>query len=165
MPKVLARFPDAHLTIIGDGPLRRPLEALCRELDITGQVTFKGSLTNAEIPPFLQGSAISIFPSIVTDAGDQEGSPVAIMEALASGCAAIVADYPGASDMIDNGTSGLVVPGRSSEAIAEAILTLLDNAELRHRLGENGRQQVQAHYDWAVISNQFIDVFEQVSTG
>jgi glycosyltransferase involved in cell wall biosynthesis len=165
MPRVLARFPDQHLTIIGDGPLRRSLEELCRELNITGRVTMQGSLVNRDIPPFLQGAAITIFPSIVTDAGDQEGSPVAVMEALASGCAVIVADYPGAGDIVDNGTSGLIVPGRSSDAIAEAILALLDNPDLCRTLGGNGRQRVQEHYDWAVISSKFSDVFRQVATG
>lgn len=165
LPGVLARFPAEHLTIIGDGPLKQPLKGLCSELGITDQVTFKGAMSNPEIPPFLREAAIAIFPSIVTDAGDQEGSPVAIMEALASGCGVIVADYPGAEDMIESGASGLIVSGRDPTAITEAVLSLLDNPDLRRALGNNGRRRVQEHYDWAVISGKFMDVFRQLSKG
>ena len=165
MPKVLDRFPDEHLTIIGDGPLRQPLEGLCRQLGISQQVSFKGSLANADIPPFLQRAAIAIFPSVITSAGDQEGSPVAIMEALACGCAVIVADYPGARDLVIHGTSGLIVAGRDSAAIADAALALLDNEALLAMLGKKGRQWVQDRYDWTVISKQFMHLFEQLTSG
>ena len=165
MPAILARHPDEQLTIIGDGPLRAPLGMLCRELGIAGNVTFRGSLTNREIPPHLQRAAIAIFPSIVTDAGDQEGSPVAIMEALACGCAAIVADYPGAGDLISHGDTGIIVPGKSPDALAAAVLALLDAPGDRHALGRRGRAWVQAHYDWRVISGRFMDLFRALAAG
>jgi len=163
MPDILARHPGERLTIIGDGPLRQPLSDLCRELDISGNVSFEGSLDNRDIPPHLRRAAIAIFPSIVTGAGDQEGSPVAIMEALACGCAAIVADYPGAGDIVTPGETGIIVPGKSPGAIADAVLELLDDPGRRQALGSRGRAWVQARYDWQVISGRFMHLFRDLA--
>lgn len=162
LPHILKHQPDIRLTIVGNGPLRQAIESRCKQLGITDHVTFAGAVTNQEIPPYFQSAAIAIFPSIVTDSGDQEGSPVAIMEALSCGCAAIVADYPGAGDIIQNGETGVTVPGKSPQAIAEAVLSLLYNPELRMKLANNGRIRVQQQYDWSVISGKFLDLFQNL---
>lgn len=163
MPLVLAKHPMQHLTVIGDGPLKPSLVALCHQLDIVNRVEFTGSLTNRDIPAHLQLSEIAVFPSVVTDSGDQEGTPVAIMEALACGCATIASDYPGVKDIIMDGETGLIVAGKSPEALAQGILTLLDNPELQQQLSENGRASVQTHYDWQVIGGKFLALFQKLS--
>jgi len=162
LPQVLASHPAEHLTVIGDGPLKQSLVELGETLNITEHLTFTGALTNRDIPHYLQTSAIAIFPSVVTDSGDQEGTPVAIMEALACGCPTIVADYPGVRDVISDNETGLLVAGKSPEGIADAILTLLNNQDLRLHLSRNGRQQVQAQYDWRVISDKFMSLFRKL---
>lgn len=164
MPSVLKVFPETTLTIIGDGPLKAQLDSLCRTSAIAGQVIFMGPVINENIPKFLQQSAVTIFPSIVTDSGDQEGTPVAIMEALACECAAVVSDYPGARDIIIHKKTGLLVNERDVEGIAAQILTLLDNAEMRASLGTNGRNYVQEKYDWNIISSAFSALFMEHSS-
>jgi len=162
LPLVLARHPDERLTVIGDGPLKCSLVALCETLGVADRVNFTGALINQEIPHYLQTSAIAVFPSVVTGSGDQEGSPVAIMEALACGCTTIVADYPGVTDIIEDHETGLIVAGRSPEKIAEAILLLLDNEHIRRKLGQNGRQRAQAQYDWESIGSRFLGLFHRL---
>jgi glycosyltransferase involved in cell wall biosynthesis len=164
LPLVLAKYPDERLTVIGDGPLKHALAELCSTLNITDHVVFKGALVNSEIPIFLQKASITIFPSVVTDSGDQEGSPVAIMEALACGCATIVADYPGAGDIITHRETGLIVQGKSPEKIAEAVLALIESPELRQSLGGSGRNWVLAHYDWSVVSGKFLSLFHRLTS-
>jgi glycosyltransferase involved in cell wall biosynthesis len=164
MPTVLAAFPDETLTIIGDGPLKEQLEELCKNTGIERQVKFLGPVVNEEIPVFLQHSAVTVFPSIVTDSGDQEGTPVAIMEALACECATVVSDYPGARDIISHGETGLLVAERDSQAIAEQIILLLRNPNMRDTLGANARSCVQDSYDWRVISAAFTTVFRSLPT-
>lgn len=161
MPLVLERHPEQHLTIIGDGPLKASLLERCREKCIEHAVTFAGSITNESIPPYLQQSAIAIIPSVVTDNGDQEGAPVAIMETLACACPTIVSDYPGARDIITDGENGLLVPQRSAQKIAEKISFLLENADVREALGRRGRESVQDTFDWTVISSAFESLFHQ----
>lgn len=162
MPAVVAQHENAKLKVIGDGPLLAELTALSESLNISRNVEFAGSVVNWEIADHLRGAAITVFPSVVTDSGDQEGTPVAIMEALACGCAAIVSDYPGARDIIIDNKTGLLVPQRSPEALAKAIMVLLKDPTLCRKLGEQGRAHVQAHYDWRVISRRFLDVFDNL---
>ncbi|NND66704.1 MAG: glycosyltransferase [Halioglobus sp.] len=162
MPGVLAEASAAHLTIVGDGPLAAELAARCRALGVEDAVTFTGAVANHDVPGYLQRAAVTVFPSIVTDSGDQEGTPVAIMEALACGCAAVVSDYPGARDIIVDGRTGLLVPQRSPEALARALLRLYQDPALCAALGAGGRKHVQAQYDWRVISDRFLDVFRDI---
>lgn len=160
MPLVLKEHPDQQLTIVGDGPLMTTLRAFCESHNITEHVTFTGSVPNQDIPEYLQRSAVTIFPSIVTDSGDQEGTPVAVMEALACECAAVVSDYPGARDIIEEGETGLLVAQKSPEQISTAINYFLDNPEMRKKMGAAGRRKVQQDYDWSVIAAKFLALFQ-----
>ena len=160
LPLILREHPGTPLVIVGDGPLQRSLRDLCHELSVADHVTFTGAVTNWEIPPYLQGTAVALFPSVVTDSGDQEGSPVSIMEALACACAVVVADYPGATDIIQHGATGLIVKGRSPQALADAANHLLGDADLRITLGNAGRTWVQVHYDWSIISSKYSVLFQ-----
>lgn len=162
MPTVIAAEPAARLTIVGDGPLATELADRARALGVADAVAFTGAVANHEVPAYLQRAAITVFPSIVTASGDQEGTPVAIMEALACGCAAVVSDYPGARDIIIDGRTGLLVPQKSPEALAQAVLRLYRDPDLRAELGNGGRQHVQHNYDWRVVSARLGQVFEGV---
>lgn len=162
LPKVLQRYPSETLTIIGDGPLRGALQDACENQSIAGNVTFLGSLVNQQIPSHLRGAAVTVFPSVVTDSGDQEGTPVAIMEALACANAVVVADYPGASDIIDNEINGMLVAQRSPEELGDAILFLLESPDRWQQLGNAGRQTAEKHYDWRVISDKFLSEFRKL---
>lgn len=165
MPRIREDHPEVHLRIIGDGPLAQDLHALRDKLDLSDHVTFEGALVNEAIPGHLQKAAIAVIPSVVTESGDQEGAPVAIMETLACGCATVVSDYPGARDIIADGETGLLVAQRSPEDIAEKVSYLLSNPEKQAQLGAKGRQFVQENYDWRVISKKFNAVFTQHAGG
>ena len=163
MPAVLDKYPAQTLTIVGDGPMRDTLESLTRELGISDSVKFTGALVNIDIPPLVQHSAVAIIPSVVADTGDQEGAPVSIMETLASACPTIVSDYPGARDIIEHGVNGLLVNQRSPDQIAERIIELLADAELRASIGAAGRRTILENFDWQIISDRFYQVFEAVA--
>jgi glycosyltransferase involved in cell wall biosynthesis len=164
MPLVLKAHPDQLLTIVGHGPLFETLQQLCEKIGVKEHVEFTGAITNKDIPRYLQRSAITVFPSIVTDSGDQEGTPVAVMEALACECAAIVSDYPGARDIIVEGENGLLVAQKAPDQIAAAINYLLDHPEARRKMGEAGRRTVQRDYDWSVICAKFLSLFHSLKT-
>ncbi|MEZ5503924.1 MAG: glycosyltransferase family 4 protein [Halioglobus sp.] len=163
MPQVLQQHPQLRLTIVGDGPLRNSLVQQCATLGIAGQVRFTGSIANRQVPDYLRAAAITVFPSVVTSSGDQEGTPVAIMEALACACPTIVSDYPGVRDIINEGENGLIVEQKSPASLSRAITTLLEDAQLRERLGNAARESVQRDYDWLVISARFLALFQSIT--
>jgi glycosyltransferase involved in cell wall biosynthesis len=163
LPGVLEKHPGETLAIIGSGPLQETLMDLCSQLGISERVTFHGSLINTEIPKYLRAAAVTIFPSVVADDGDQEGTPVAIMEALACECAIIVSDYPGARDIIEDGTNGYIVDQKSPDQIANRINMLLEKPETRQAIGKAARQCVQQRYDWQVIGKSFLSLFKALT--
>ncbi len=164
MPQILRVHPQETLILVGEGPLRKDLSALCEELEITGSVTFLGAVVNREIPALLQGASIAIIPSIVADTGDQEGAPVSIMETLACGCATVVSNYPGARDIIRDGENGYLVDQKAPEQIAARVVTLLSDPGLRERMGDAGRRTVEESFDWRVVSAQFQALFDSLGT-
>jgi len=163
MPGILSQHPGTILTVIGDGPLKQPLIERCLNMNIATQVKFLGSCENTVIPTYLQQCAVAVFPSVVTDNGDQEGAPVAIMEALACECATIVADYPGVRDLIQDRENGFLVQQRSAQQIAAQTNLLLSDPDLARQIGIRGRKDILENFDWQVISKQFDSLFQSAT--
>lgn len=90
MPKVLKHYPKTKLMIIGSGELEQELKELANNLNINGEVIFRGAIPNKELPKYYATSDIFISPSIMTEEGDREGYPVTLIEAIASGTKAII---------------------------------------------------------------------------
>lgn len=162
LPAVLARQPDVRLTLIGDGPLLPTLQQQSDQLGLTKKVHFLGAVPNRDIPKYLQTAAVTVFPSIVTDHGDQEGTPVAIMEALACECPCVVSDYPGARDIIHENKTGLLAPPKDPATMAKQIMWLLEHPAEARDMGRRGRQLVEQCYDWQVVSTRFSDLFKEL---
>jgi glycosyltransferase involved in cell wall biosynthesis len=135
------------LTIAGDGKLRRPLEALVRELGLEAAVRMPGPLTQAEIEALYQaGVGAFVLPAVVAADGDRDGIPVALMEAMARAVAVVSTPVSGIPELIDPEVCGLLVPPGDPEALAGAIRRLIDDVGLRSRLGTVGKQRVRERF-------------------
>ncbi|MDJ0630915.1 MAG: glycosyltransferase family 4 protein [Rhodobacter sp.] len=137
------RFPEARLTLIGDGGERAALERRARDLGLDQSVTFAGARTQAEVAEALRGADIFVLPSFA------EGVPVVLMEAMASTLPVIATRIAGISELVEEGVSGHLVPPGSDTALAEAIAALLEDPDARRRMGAAGRAQVEASFDIA----------------
>jgi glycosyltransferase involved in cell wall biosynthesis len=128
---ILAARPGAIFVVAGDGELRAELEALASALGIASQVRFLGFRTDLE----------RIYPDldVLCLTSDNEGSPVSLIEGLASGCAAVSTDVGGVRDVLEDGRCGLLVAAGDAPALARAILELLGDPVRRQALGEAGR--------------------------
>lgn len=126
---LLSIRPDAVLGIIGDGPW---LEDFRRWMEPTGRALFTGELGGEDLPRALASSEIFAFPSVTDTFGN------AVLEALACGVPAVVTDQGGPMEIVEDGISGLVVPGGDPRAMARALAVLLEDGKSRRRLGGNG---------------------------
>jgi len=131
----------------GDGPDRDDLESLAREAMLGDHVRFHGQLTQRELRALLADADVVAAPSVPTRCGRREGIPVALMEALGSGIAAVASRLSGIPELVRHEQTGLLIPPGDDAALADALLRLFHDTDLRHRLATNGRDHVKKEFD------------------
>jgi len=147
--KVAAALPGWRLMLVGGGPLEGDLKALAAKLKIDRSVEFAGHVSDPF--PLLKGAKLFVLTSRF------EGTPNALLEAMACGLPAVVSDAsPGPSELIGSGedAAGLIVPVEDADATAAAIIRLAGDENLRRQLGANAVQRVASHG-----ADQAIDVW------
>jgi glycosyltransferase involved in cell wall biosynthesis len=152
---VLAQHPDAQLVVAGSGPLRAELEQLAAALGIAASVCFTGRVDNAEMGALYRNADLMLNPSTV------DNTPNSVLEALACGVAVVSTDVGGVPFLVEDGKTALLVPPRSPEAMAEAMLRLAASPELASRLKAAGLQYVQ-QYAWPGVRPRLLDVYRAV---
>ncbi len=134
-----ARGLKAELHLIGDGPWRGRLEELVRHHGLDGCVHFRGVLSQEQIKAELARSDIFVLPCCVDAKGASDILPTVIMEAMAARLPVISTRVAGVPEMVESGTTGLLVEPDRPDELAAAISRLAGNRELRRTLGEAGR--------------------------
>lgn len=147
--------------IIGDGPLRPTYERLTRELSVENQVRLLGWKTQAEVAEVLGQAHILLAPSVTAADGDQEGTPVALMEAMAMGLPVVSTVHAGIPEIVTDGVNGYLVPERDSAALAERLRHLLDRPETWQTLGAAGRQTVEREFDVNKLNDRLVELYTQ----
>lgn len=158
---VLAAEPDglrgAHLTLAGDREHERA-SALAAQRGIGGSVTVHSWLSPADVDELLSGADVFVLPS------RSEGQPMALLEAMAHGLCVVASDVGGIPEMIDDGTSGLLVPAGDNAALTDALRRVLTDADLAARLGAAARKRVLAEFDVDVVWRRFDALYREVRT-
>jgi len=151
---ILAAYPQASCLILGDGPLRPDLEWLARHLGIAGSLHFLGFRTDARA--FLPDLDVLAVPSLT------EGGPLVILEAMAAGVPVVASAVGGIPEQVRHNEEGLLVPAGDTLALAEAILSLLQNPQRARVLGEAGRRRSLDRYQYDSMLNRVEEVYRQV---
>ena len=134
----LERHPRLRLVLAGDGPVRPTIEALAAELGVGQRVHFLGWTT--DLRRFYATIDVCALSSL------NEGTPVAVIEAMAAGKPVVATSVGGVPDVVEDGETGLLVPPRGAEALASAIVRLASDPEERSRMGELGRHRARERY-------------------
>lgn len=166
MPRILRERPTAFLTIAGFGPEESQLRELVRALDLTKSVHFIGAVPQSDLPAYYRRAAVFVAPFVRADSGDQDGLPVALMEAIACGCPVIAGDVPGLRDLLGDQARSVAVDPKSEPQMAKAVLGVLDSpASVAARAVEMSAY-VRENFDWAKISAGYADVlFKAAASG
>lgn len=162
MPMVASRFPGVRLTVAGDGPLEPSLKRLARELGIDRQVDFLGMVTQTTLPDLYRRATLFVAPFLVADSGDQEGFPLAPLEAIGCGCPIICGRVAAFGDVIRHEEEALLVPPRDEAALADAISTLLADPAYRARLAANARERCHRAFDWQTVATRYADLIASI---
>lgn len=158
--QVVRRGYDVRYDVVGDGPLRSRLEALCGELGLDGRVTFHGWQDQTRVASFMREADALLAASVTDEGGDQEGIPVTLMEAMATGLPSIATFHTGIPELVEDGVSGLLVHERDVEALADKIRGLIDAPALAARLSTAGREKVEGEHDNAKQIGRLVDLYD-----
>jgi len=134
--------------IIGDGPLEAELRQQVAELGLEEVVKFMGRLPHGELMRMYKQGEVDavVLPSIVTDDGEKEGVPVALMEAMAYGIPVVSTNTGGIPELLSNG-AGMIVREKDGRHLADAVERLIEDEKLAREIGERGRRKVDEEFN------------------
>ncbi|HEV8071801.1 MAG TPA: glycosyltransferase family 4 protein [Planctomycetaceae bacterium] len=149
-----------QLTIVGRGfpPYERYYRELAAKLRLTDSLTFLEHVPREDLVAMYQAADVFCMPSIETYG-------VAILEAMSSGCAGIVADANGPGEIVQPGTGvkvRLETPEQFVNDYANEIVRLVEDGAFRRQLGERAREHVLRHHDWARIRTSLLEIYREV---
>jgi glycosyltransferase involved in cell wall biosynthesis len=130
MKTILTKFPTVQLEIVGYGTLLNELKELTQKLRISNSVKFFGKF--AEVIPFYKRMNIFVLPSVY------EGFGIVLLEAMAAGVPVVATNVDGITEVVIDRESGLLVPPKNPEAIANAVIKIIENSELGEKLVMEG---------------------------
>lgn len=146
--EVVARHPDALLTMAGDGPERQRAETWCATHGLADRVRFPGYVEGAAKARLLLESDIFALPSY-----HGEGCPVALLEAMGAGLPVIVTPVGGVPDIVEDGVNGIVLDNVDTRSIAEALLRLVRDRDMRAAMGRVNRDEAWRKYEAGQVTS------------
>jgi glycosyltransferase involved in cell wall biosynthesis len=142
------------VVIVGDGYLREELKNLVVELGIDEEVKFLG--VRRDIARLMKITRIFVLPS------RWEGLPLTILEAMSNRMSIIATEVGGIPEIIENGREGILIPPEDPEALAQAVIKLLEDRKLRVKLGLNAYKKVKEKYSIEVYTKNIFDLYKSL---
>ena len=143
----LRQYPNATLTIAGEGAMLGELQQLACELNVDARVSFTGLISQEQLRDIYCRSDIFLHPSQTGRDGNQEGIPNSMLEAMASGLPVFATQHGGIPEAIENGVSGVLVPERDHEELARALLNAAQDRAFLLRIARSGAEVVRKNFD------------------
>ncbi|QEH32009.1 GalNAc-alpha-(1-_4)-GalNAc-alpha-(1-_3)-diNAcBac-PP-undecaprenol alpha-1,4-N-acetyl-D-galactosaminyltransferase [Aquisphaera giovannonii] len=144
--------PDLRTILVGDGPLRGPLEATARAYDLAGKAFFLGH--RDDVPRLMAAADLVVLPS------SYEGLPNVVLEAMLHRKPVVATAAPGTTEVVADGETGVLVPIGDPPLLARAIRDLVRDPARRRRLGEAGRARVESHFRAEAMVDAFARLYE-----
>lgn len=166
--KVKQRFPAVHLKIVGEAIIprakneKKKVIQLIKKLGLEDAITLAGFIPYSDILEVYQKADIFVLPSITAQDGAKEGVPTVLMEAQAMGMPVVSTYLTGIPEVVVDGKSGLLVPEKDVDALAEKICYLFDHREEWERMGKVGRAHISEHFDLATQIDRLESIYDSL---
>ena len=147
-------MPIIKFLIVGDGPLKAELEKLSNGLNIRQNCIFTGF--RQDIPDILSAIDMLVMSSLY------EGMPMVILEAMAASKPVIASKVGGIPEMVRDGETGILVPPKDVDALAEKIIVLLKNKDKARQMGLAGRRRVEEEFDVNIMVRKTEEVYQEL---
>lgn len=157
---VLQKRADVRFIIVGEGFLEKKLRQMVQDLDLKSKIIFTGAVSHDEVPFYIGSSSICVAPFRDTEVARCK-SPLKIVEYMASS-KAIVASNVGEVRKMLGGVGLLTAPG-DYHSLAEGINTLLNDGELRKKLGLAARMRIERKFNWLYTATNLLEAYNKIS--
>ncbi len=154
VPLILDGLPRTRFCLVGDGPQLAECHDMARKGGFESSIEWLDHQPHRAMPDHLDGWDITVIPSVCESFG------AAALESSAMRVPVVASNVGGLPETVRHGVTGLLVPPRDPERIAEAVIRLLKDATLRARMGEAGRRMVVQEYDWQGIPEDWVRMYE-----
>ena len=148
--------PDAHLVIVGDGPMRGVLEEMAAKHQLGSRVVFAGNQT--DVVPWLQALDVFALPSYAN-----EGVPQALIQAMLVGLPCVTTNVGGIPELAIHEQTALVVPTEDAKSLGQALQRLLTDPGLARRLGDAARAHAAANFSYQRMLDRMEEIYRQVA--
>ncbi len=138
---------EVRLDLVGTGLLQEQLVAQVEALGLQDVVTMHGALPQSEVRRIVSGAAVFAAPCVVAEDGNRDGLPTVVLEAMALGTPCVATPVTGIPEVVNDGVTGLLVPERAPEALAQALARVLDSPSLAVSLARAARTRVETDFD------------------
>jgi glycosyltransferase involved in cell wall biosynthesis len=156
---VCNEYPDLKFIILGKGELLDKLKARVDDLGLKDKFIFTGFVNSENLIRLYQNATIFVLPS------HYEGLPTTLLEAMSCRLPVVATYISGNVDVIENGKNGILIPPKSPQKMAEAISILLEDEELKKKLGENARKTIEQRFTWDIICNNILKCYTTALEG
>ena len=155
LARVIRQVPRARLVLVGDGPERVGIEALVCELNLSDRVSFLG--TRKDVDRLLHGADLFLLTSV------SEGIPLTVIEAMAAGLPVVATDVGGLREVVVEGVTGLLAPASAVVGLADCVLKLANDPDLRSTMGTAGRKRAKDHFDEPRMAAEYGQLYRELS--
>ncbi|WP_340819089.1 glycosyltransferase family 4 protein [Methanolobus sp. WCC4] len=159
IPQIAAINQKIKFVIVGEGGFKKQrteMEDTLINLSLDDKVIFTGDIPNHEMPEFFAASDIVVLPSLM------EATSIAGLEAMSSSKPLIGTTVGGIPYLIDDNITGILVPPKDSEALANAIDRLTKDEDMRNYMGLNARKKVETEFSWEIIAKKTLRIYEEL---
>jgi glycosyltransferase involved in cell wall biosynthesis len=154
---VLHIYPDVSFVLTGRGPIERELRGMIARMNMTNNFRFVGFVERSTLIELYQNATVYVFPSYY------EGLPTSVLEAMACGTPVVASAIDGIPEVVIDGKNGFTVPVKNPKAIANAIVRLLEDEELRERIGRTARQTILDRFSWNMVANRALEYYRTLT--
>ncbi len=149
-------------TIIGEGPLKKELIRLVDDLGLDRYVKFAGIVNQSELLEYYKRSHIFLLPSTIAVSGEEEGTPTVLLEAQAMGLPVVSTCHSGIPEIVVHGKSGYLIQERDIEGISKYLNILIDDPDLRKKMGQYGRNFVKKNYNTIKLNSKLAGFYKEL---
>ncbi len=160
LPGILERIPSAVLLIAGQGPCMWEICQEAHRLGVREQLVMPGKVEDADLAALYAACDVFALPAGASTRGQVEGFGLVFSEAHAHAKPVVAGNSGGVPEAVLDGETGILVDPGDPEAIAEAVVRILEDPALAQRLGHNGRKRIEAELNWAAFARRVAHILE-----